>query len=131
MKNEFQQKKEEQTKAPKTKSRFSKGITNVLSGEFLSHEGVMKHAPFLLYLTLFFLAYIYIGFTFEDAEREKHKIKGQLEEMSAEYKTLKSELEAKKRQSSVAEDIKRLDLEQPNTPPLIIEVNPDSFEEQE
>ncbi|MDG1260667.1 MAG: FtsL-like putative cell division protein [Flavobacteriales bacterium] len=131
MKNEFTTKKETQEQAPKKKGKFSKGITNVLSGEFLSHEGVMKHAPFLLYLTVFFLLYIYIGFTFEDAERDKQRIKGQLEEMNAEYKTLKSELEAKKRQSSVAADIQRLNLEQPNTPPLIIEVNPESFEEHE
>lgn len=116
--------------APKSKRRFSRLVNQVLSGEFLTREVVVSHLPFLLYLTFFFLFSIYIGYTFDNTEREKVRVKRELEELSAEYKTLKSELETKKRQSSVARSIQQLGLEEPSRPPVIIEADPKELEKQ-
>lgn len=115
---------------PKNKRRFSRLVNQLLSGEFLTRDGVVSHLPFLLYLTFFFLFSIYIGYTFDNTEREKVQVKQILEELSAEYKTLKSELETKKRQSSVARSIQQLGLEEPNRPPVVIETDPKQLEKQ-
>ncbi len=115
---------------PKNKRRFSRLVNQLLSGEFLTRDGVVSHLPFLLYLTFFFLFSIYIGYTFDNTEREKVQVKQVLEELSAEYKTLKSELETKKRQSSVARSIQQLGLEEPNRPPVVIETDPKQLEKQ-
>lgn len=116
--------------APKNRGRFSRLVNQVLSGEFLTREGVVSHLPFLLYLTLFFLLSIYIGYTFDNTEREKVRVKRELEELGAEYKTLKSELETKKRQSSVARSIQQLGLKEPNRPPVVIEADLKALEKQ-
>jgi len=46
-----------------------------------------------------------------------------------EYKSLKSQLESKKQQSSVLDQIDEMDLVEPNTPPEFIEVSQGYFEE--
>lgn len=134
MKNRIKSQNEEQTQqeAPKRKSRrLSRAVTRLLNGEFLTEEGVVRHMPFMLYVTGFFLLTIYLGYYFDNTEREKAKVKVTLEELSAEYKTLKSELEARKQQSSVARSIRNLGLEEPNEPPVIIEPNETVIEESE
>ncbi|WP_306640343.1 FtsL-like putative cell division protein [Sanyastnella coralliicola] len=120
---------EQQAPAKKSRGRFSRLVTNVLSGEFLTKESVTAHLPFVLYVCAFFLLSIYIGYVFENTEREKIRVERQLQELSAEYKTLKSELEAKKQQSSVAQAISSLGLVEPTAPPVIIEFDAKSIEE--
>lgn len=134
MKNRIKSQNEEQTQqeAPKRKSRrLSRAVTRLLNGEFLTEEGVVRHMPFMLYVTGFFLLTIYLGYYFDNTEREKAKVKITLEELSAEYKTLKSELEARKQQSSVARSISDLGLDEPNEPPVVIEPNETALEESE
>jgi hypothetical protein len=134
MKNRIKSQNEEQTQqeAPKRKSRrLSRAVTRLLNGEFLTEEGVVRHMPFMLYVTGFFLLTIYLGYYFDNTEREKAKVKITLEELSAEYKTLKSELEARKQQSSVARSISDLGLDEPNEPPVVIEPNEAALEESE
>ena len=96
-------------------------MQQVLSGDFLAQENVTKHVPFILYLCGFFLLSIYIGYVFDNTERQKIRTERELEELSAEYKTLKSELESKRQQSSVIKEIQDLGLKEPGTPPVIIE----------
>lgn len=129
MKNKLVNKEANEEAPKRQKSRFSRLITNVLSGEFLTRESVTAHLPFLLYLCGFFLLSIYIGYVFENTERQKIRVKRELEELGAEYKTLKSELEAQKQQSSVAAAISSLGLQEPTTPPQIIEIDRKKIEE--
>ncbi|MDP4827522.1 MAG: FtsL-like putative cell division protein [Flavobacteriales bacterium] len=116
-------------KEVRSKKRFSQTITGLLNGEFLTREGMVKHMSYVVFLCGIFLLYIFLGYQFEQIERKKSQTKRQLEELSAEYKTLKSELEAKKQQSNVARDIASLGLIEPISPPPTIEADPSYFEE--
>lgn len=116
-------------KENRPKKRLSQTVTSLLNGEFLTKEGMVKHMSYVVFLCALFLLYIFLGYQFEQIERRKSQTKIQLEELSAEYKTLKSELEAKKQQSNVARDIASLGLIEPLSPPPVIEADPSYFEE--
>lgn len=115
--------KEQKVKSEKEKTRnwFSRAMTSVLNGEFLTKKGVISHMPFILFLAGIFIAYIAVGYYFENTERLKVKAKKQLEELNAEFNTIKSELESEKQQSAVAKRIEQVGLKEQLTPPFLIE----------
>jgi hypothetical protein len=117
--------------APKKSAKLSRVVKHVLNGEFLTREEVLNHMPFVLYVCGFFLLSIAIGYNFDNTERKKQKANERLREVSAEYKTLKTQLEARRQQSQVSAEIDALGLEESSTPPLIIEVNLSDLEKQQ
>ena len=114
---------------PKKGRKLSRAITRVLSGDFLTREEVVDHIPFLLYVCLFFILTIALRYNFDNTEREKVKLREQLLELNAEYKTLKTELETRKQHSHVSERIDELGLEEAKTAPVIIETTREDLEE--
>jgi len=117
--------------APKKSAKLSRAVKRVLNGEFLTREEVLNHMPFVLYVCGFFLLSIAIGYNFDNTERKKQKANERLREVSAEYKTLKTQLEARRQQSQVSAEIDALGLEESSTPPIIIEVNLSDLEKQQ
>jgi len=96
-------------------------IRDILSGEFLTRDGVTRHIPYLIFVSGLFIAYIAMGYQFERMEREKLRTKRQLEELSAEYKTLKAKFETELQQSTVEHNIAELGLRQNVEPPFLLE----------
>lgn len=96
---------------------------DIISGKFLTSDGITSHIPYLLFMTCLFLAYISLGYKFENIEREKMRTERALEEVVSEYKTLRSELESRLQQSRVESAISELGLEQPKSPPILLKVN--------
>jgi len=117
--------KTEQKKKRAENNTTGKIIRDIISGKFLTGEGVVAHVPFLLFLCGIFLANIGLGYKFENIERNKMKTKRTLEEVNAEYKTLMSDLESRLQQSRVEQAIKDLGLEQPLNQPILLEENGD------
>ena len=101
----------------------------MLNGEFLTREGVIKFMPFILFVTALFITYIGIGYFFENTLREHVRTSQELDELRSEFNTIQSQLEKKKQQSTVIRDINNLGLEEPDTQPNIITVEPGYFEE--
>ena len=99
-------------------------VRDILSGEFLTKEGVTRHIPYLLFVSALFIAYIAMGYQFERIEREKLTTKRQLQELSAEFKTLKAEFETELQQSTVEQNIADLGLKQTIEPPFLLEYKP-------
>lgn len=96
-------------------------IRDLLSGDFLTREGVTRHIPYLLFISVLFIAYIAMGYQFERMERAKIQNKRQLQELSAEYKTIKAQFETQLQQSRVEENIANIGLSQPVEPPYLLE----------
>ena len=107
--------------ARRTQNSIGPIVRDILSGEFLTREGVTRHIPYLIFVSVLFIAYIAMGYQFERLEREKLKTKRQLEELSAEYKTLKAEFETQLQQSTVEQNIAELGLRQNVEPPFLLE----------
>ena len=91
-------------------------VRDLLSGEFLTREGVTRHIPYLLFISG-------MGYQFENMERAKIQNKRQLQELSAEYKTIKAQFETQLQQSRVEESIANIGLSQPVEPPYLLEQN--------
>lgn len=115
----------EQKKKRSEKNATGKILRDIISGRFLTGDGVIAHIPFLLFLCGIFLANIGLGYKFENIEREKMKTKRALEEVNAEYKTLMSDLESRLQQSRVEQAIVDLGLEQPLSQPILLDENGD------
>jgi len=96
---------------------------DILNGTFLTGDGITTHIPYLLFMCGIFLLYISLGYKFETIERGKMKTEHLLEEVTAEYKTLRSELESRLQQSRVESATAFLGLEQPMEPPVLLEVD--------
>lgn len=111
------------------KGKVSSTFNAMLNGEFLTRKGVITHLPFILFISALFIAYIAIGFQFENTLRETHRLKKELEELTSEYNTSQSALVAKQQQSNVATDIEGLGLEECKDVPYIIEVPAGTLEE--
>lgn len=107
-------------KNPAKKNGTGKIIKDIISGKFLTSEGITSHIPYLLFLTSLFLAYISLGYKFENIERDKMRTERNLEEVVSEYKTLRSELESRLQQSRVESATSVLGLQQPISPPTLL-----------
>ena len=107
--------------AKQKKNAIGPVIRDLLSGEFLTKEGVTRHIPYLLFISALFVVYIAMGYQFERIEREKMKKKERIEELSAEFKTLQADFESRLQQSSVERNIANLGLIQPVEPPFLLE----------
>ena len=105
---------------PAKKNGTGKIIKDIISGKFLTSEGITSHIPYLLFLTSLFLAYISLGYKFENIERDKMRTERNLEEVVSEYKTLRSELESRLQQSRVESATSVLGLQQPISPPTLL-----------
>lgn len=114
----------QEREARRSKNSMGPVVRDILSGEFLTREGVTRHIPYLIFVSVLFIAYIAMGYQFERLEREKLKTKRQLEELSAEYKTLKAEFETELQQSTVEQNIAELGLRQTVEPPFLLEYQP-------
>lgn len=109
--------KEEKKESPR-RNYVSRTLNALLNGEFLTKDGVVKHLPFLFFLTLLFILNISWIYFSENTIRDLSRTKKELEELQSEYNTVSSKLESKKRQSSVAKDISDLGLKEPTEPPI-------------
>lgn len=118
---------EETQQAPpppkKKKSGLIKSLNTVFSGTFLSNESVLKHVPFLLFLSVIAILYIANGYWADDKVRQVNKISAQLKELRSEYISTKSDLMFVSKQSEVARTAEKLGLKEPVTPPMKIVVD--------
>lgn len=110
-------------KPKKKKSGVVKSLNTVFSGTFLSNENVLKHIPFILFLSVIAILYIANGYWADDKIRQVNKISAQLKEMRSEYISTKSDLMFVSKQSEVAKSAEKLGLKEPIAPPMKIVVD--------
>jgi hypothetical protein len=113
----------------KVKGRLAKSVHRVLNGEFLTRDGLINHLPFIGFCVVLFLAHISLMYFFENTQRELVKKQHELNELRSQYNTTMSILETKKQQSQVAASIEAMGLKELRTPPHIIDVEKDYFEQ--
>ena len=103
---------------------WADNIRDLLSGEFLSREGALAQAPYLLFISMLLVTYVSIGYYYEHLERERQTTERRLEELRSEYKTLQAEFETQLQQSQVEQSMADLGLVQPVEAPYLIQVAP-------
>jgi hypothetical protein len=111
---------EEPEKEPKAKS--GKGLFSmfetVLTPLGLFKNGFpVKYVPYVFFCILLLIAYIWNGHTRNKLVRNIEKLKIEVNDLRADYTTLKAELMYKTKQSEVAKEVLNIGLEESIVPP--------------
>ena len=104
----------------KKKSGIVKSLNTVFSGTFLSNDQVLKHIPFILFLSVIAILYIANGYWADDKVRQVNKLNAQIKDFRSEYISTKSELMFVSKQSEVAKSVEKMGLKEPIVPPMKI-----------
>ena len=87
---------------------------------FFSQRWIVKNIPFFLFLTVLAVFYIYNGHNADKTARDINKANNDLKELKYEYKTLKSEVMFRSKQSELARAVEPVGLKEIVTPPIIL-----------
>jgi hypothetical protein len=88
--------------------------------KWLSHQWILKNIPFFLFLTGLAVIYIYNGHYADKTIRNINKTTNDLKEMQYEYKTLKSEVMFRSKQSELVKAVEPFGLKELTTPPIVL-----------
>lgn len=113
----------------KEKSKFSKSIAALFSGQLLSKDNVVAILPYIFFLTFLAILYIANGYYSERTVRNLYKTGTELKELRSEYITIKSDLNYKSKQSQVAAATEELGIIESTTPPNKIEITEKEWEQ--
>jgi len=89
--------------------------------KFLIHKWIVKNIPFFLFLAALAVIYIYNGHYADKTIRNINKATNDLKEQQYEYKTLKSEVMFRSKQSELAKAVEPLGLKELTSPPIVLE----------
>jgi hypothetical protein len=104
-----------------TKERDLK-ITPATAGwkRLLNYQSIVKQVPFFLFLALLAVVYIYNGHFADKTIRNINQTAKDVKELQYEYKTVKSEVMFRSKQSELAKAVEPLGLKELTTAPIIL-----------
>ena len=86
----------------------------------LSYRWITRNIPYFLFLTVLAVVYIYNGHYADKTIRQMTRVNRELKELQYEYKTVKSEVMFRSKQSELAKAVAPFGLKELLQPPLII-----------
>jgi hypothetical protein len=89
----------------------------------------VKNLPFFLFLAALAIVYIANGHYADNTVRNINKVNRDLKELQFEYKTLKSEVMFRSKQSELAKAVEPLGLKELTVPPAVLVDSPDNEKE--
>jgi hypothetical protein len=84
----------------------------------LNYQSVVKQIPFFLFLALLAVIYIYNGHSADNVIRNINRTAKEVKELQHEYKSLKSEVMFRSKQSELAKAVEPVGLKELATPPV-------------
>ena len=85
-----------------------------------SYRWITRNIPFFLFLAGLAVIYIYNGHYADKTIRSINKVSKELKELHYEYKTLKSEVMFRSKQSELAKAVETLGLKELVVPPIVL-----------
>ena len=86
----------------------------------LNYRWIAKNFSFFLFLTALAVIYIYNGHYADKTVRNINKVSKELKELQYEYKTLKSEVMFRSKQTELAKAVAPFGLKELVTPPVVL-----------
>lgn len=120
-------KREDKPRKRKEAGKFSRSLSSVFSGDFLSKDNVVGLLPFVFFLTFLGIMYIANGYYAQGIVRDLQKTGNEVKELRSEYITIKSDLNYKSKQSQVAQATESIEVYESTTPPTKIVVDKESL----
>jgi len=87
---------------------------------WLNYQWIVKNFPFFLFLSVLAVLYIYNGHYADKTTRDINTVNKELDELHFEYKTLKSEVMFRSKQSELSKAVGPLGLRELIEPPVIL-----------
>ena len=87
---------------------------------WLNYQSIVKQVPYLLFLSLLAVVYIYNGHNADKMVRRTSKAARELKDMQSEYKSVTGDVLLRSRQSELVEVVKPLGLEVLTTEPTVL-----------
>lgn len=87
---------------------------------WFNYQWIVKNIPFFLFLAVLAILYIYNGHYSDNTIKNINKTSVELKEMQFEYKTLKSEVMLRSKQSELAKAVEPLGLKELTQPPFVL-----------
>ena len=87
---------------------------------FLNYQWIVNHFPFILFLGALAVIYIYNGHYADKTIRNINVVKKELQELQYEYKTIKSEVMFRSKQSELAKAVEPFGLKELILPPVVL-----------
>lgn len=88
--------------------------------KLFSYGWILQNIPFFLFLSALAVVYIYNGHYADKTIRNINKVSRELKELQYEYKTLKSEVMFRSKQSEMAKAVEPLGLKELTVPPIVL-----------
>jgi hypothetical protein len=98
------------------KSRPPKKFWRLVPG----YRWIMKNIPFFLFLAALAVVYIYNGHYADNVVRDINRTNKEVKELQYEYKTLKSEVMFRSKQSELAKAVGPFGLKELTAPPFVL-----------
>jgi cell division protein FtsL len=87
---------------------------------WFNYQWIVKNIPFFLFLSVLAVVYIYNGHYSDNTIKDINKVSKELKELQYEYKSLKSEVMFRSKQSELAKAVAPLGLKELDKPPMIL-----------
>lgn len=84
------------------------------------YRWIVKNVPYFLFLSVLAVIYIYNGHYADKTIRDINKVSKELKELQYEYKTLKSDVMRRSKQSELAVNVSKYGLKELVTPPVVL-----------
>jgi cell division protein FtsB len=88
--------------------------------KLFGYRWIVKNIPFFLFLSALAIIYIYNGHYADNTVRSINKLNRELKELQQEYKTLKSDVMFRSKQSELAKAVQPLGLKELVKPPAVL-----------
>ncbi len=88
--------------------------------KLLGYKWILSNFPFFLFLAALAIVYIYNGHYADKTLREITRVSNEIKELQYEYKTLKSDVMFRSKQSELAKAVEPLGLKELTTPPVVL-----------
>ncbi|MDB5255645.1 MAG: hypothetical protein JWM14_340 [Chitinophagaceae bacterium] len=122
MSNSYKIEEEEEEPRIRTGGLFS-AMESITGSSGLFKEGLpVKYVPYVFYVCVFMMGYIWNAHTSDKLVRKISKMKVEVNDLRADYTTLKAELMYKSKQSEVAKQVQSIGLEESMVPPQKIDL---------
>jgi hypothetical protein len=86
----------------------------------LNYQWIVKNIPYFLFLSVLAVLYIYNGHYSDNTIKDINKTSKELKELQYEYKSLKSEVMFRSKQSELAHAVEPLGLKELVQPPMML-----------
>lgn len=88
---------------------------------WLNYQSIVKQVPFFLFLALLAVIYIYNGHYADKTTRNINRTAKEVKELQYEYKTVKSEVMFRSKQSELVKAVEPLGLKELTTSPVVLQ----------